>query len=112
MTAFDLLIWGGALLTALGLCAIVWCIVRVLGARRARAEGRLDEAGLRAFVDGLGPEWAGLSLTMPLKRVALEVAWFGIAVAAFIAAGILWAGVLLAVVFLALLVYRLRAVGS
>ncbi|GLS80346.1 hypothetical protein [Paracoccus marinus] len=48
MTAFDLLIWGGALLTALGLCAIVWCIVRVLGARRARAEGRLDEAGLRA----------------------------------------------------------------
>ena len=48
MTAFDLLIWGGALLTALGLCAILWCIVRVLGARRARAEGRLDEAGLRA----------------------------------------------------------------
>ena len=48
MTVFDLLIWGGAMLTALGLCAIVWCIVRVLGARRARAEGRLDEAGLRA----------------------------------------------------------------
>ena len=48
MTVWDLLIWGGALLTALGLCAIVWCIVRVLGARRARAEGRLDEAGLRA----------------------------------------------------------------
>jgi len=34
----------------------------------------VDEAGLRAFVDGLGPEWAGLSLTMPLKREALEVA--------------------------------------
>jgi shikimate dehydrogenase len=34
----------------------------------------VDEAGLRAFVDGLGPEWAGLSLTMPLKRVALDVA--------------------------------------
>ena len=33
-----------------------------------------DEAGLRGFVAGLGPEWAGLSLTMPLKRVALEVA--------------------------------------
>jgi shikimate dehydrogenase len=33
-----------------------------------------DEAGLPAFVAGLGPEWAGLSLTMPLKRVALEVA--------------------------------------
>lgn len=33
-----------------------------------------DEAGLPALVDGLGPEWAGLSLTMPLKRVALRVA--------------------------------------
>ncbi len=33
-----------------------------------------DEAGLRGFVEGLGPEWAGLSLTMPLKRVALDVA--------------------------------------
>jgi shikimate dehydrogenase len=32
------------------------------------------EHGLPAFVAGLGPEWAGLSLTMPLKRVALEVA--------------------------------------
>ena len=33
-----------------------------------------DEAGLAGFVSGLGAEWAGLSLTMPLKRVALEVA--------------------------------------
>jgi shikimate dehydrogenase len=33
-----------------------------------------DEAGLPAFLAGLGPEWAGLSLTMPLKRVALDVA--------------------------------------
>jgi shikimate dehydrogenase len=34
----------------------------------------VDEAGLAGFVDGLGPEWVGLSLTMPLKRAALEVA--------------------------------------
>ena len=34
----------------------------------------VDEAGLPAFVAGLGPEWVGLSLTMPLKRAALEVA--------------------------------------
>ena len=34
----------------------------------------VDEAGLAGFVARLGPEWAGLSLTMPLKRVALEVA--------------------------------------
>lgn len=33
-----------------------------------------DEAALPAFVDGLDADWAGLSLTMPLKRVALEVA--------------------------------------
>jgi len=34
----------------------------------------VDEAALPGFVAGLGPEWAGLSLTMPLKRVALDVA--------------------------------------
>jgi shikimate dehydrogenase len=32
------------------------------------------EAGLATLVAGLGPEWAGLSLTMPLKEVALDVA--------------------------------------
>jgi shikimate dehydrogenase len=34
----------------------------------------IREEELATFVDGLGPEWAGLSLTMPLKRVTLEVA--------------------------------------
>jgi shikimate dehydrogenase len=33
-----------------------------------------DEDGLPRFVTRLGPEWVGLSLTMPLKRVALRVA--------------------------------------
>jgi shikimate dehydrogenase len=32
------------------------------------------EDELAAFVAGLGPDWAGLSLTMPLKEVALAVA--------------------------------------
>jgi shikimate dehydrogenase len=32
------------------------------------------EAGLAGLVGGLGPEWVGLSLTMPLKEVALVVA--------------------------------------
>jgi len=32
-----------------------------------------DEAGLAGFVAGLDTTWAGLSLTMPLKEVALEV---------------------------------------
>ncbi len=33
-----------------------------------------DEPTLPRLVDAMGPEWAGLSLTMPLKRVALTVA--------------------------------------
>jgi shikimate dehydrogenase len=33
-----------------------------------------DEPDLPRLVDSMGPEWAGLSLTMPLKRVALTVA--------------------------------------
>lgn len=33
-----------------------------------------DEAGLPSFLDGLGPEWAGVSLTMPLKEIGLSLA--------------------------------------
>ena len=44
MTAFDLLIWGGAMLTAAGLIGIVWCIAAVVGARRAG----VDDAAMRA----------------------------------------------------------------
>lgn len=33
----------------------------------------VDEAGLPGFVAGLGEEWAGLSLTMPLKRAVLPL---------------------------------------
>ncbi len=33
-----------------------------------------DEAALPGLIDGMGPEWAGLSLTMPLKRVVMTVA--------------------------------------
>jgi shikimate dehydrogenase len=32
-----------------------------------------DEAGLAGYVDSRGPEWAGLSLTMPLKRTVLPL---------------------------------------
>ena len=34
----------------------------------------VDVAGLPRFVGELGPQWAGLSLTMPLKEAAFEVA--------------------------------------
>ncbi|MFE5759737.1 shikimate dehydrogenase [Streptomyces massasporeus] len=33
----------------------------------------VDEAGLPAFLETLGPEWAGLSLTMPLKRAVIPL---------------------------------------
>lgn len=32
------------------------------------------ESGLAGFLDGLGPDWAGLSLTKPLKRAVLPLA--------------------------------------
>lgn len=35
---------------------------------------RVPAGGLRAFVDGLGVEWRGLSVTAPLKREALALA--------------------------------------
>ncbi|MYX93737.1 shikimate dehydrogenase [Streptomyces sp. SID486] len=33
----------------------------------------VDETALPGFLDGLGPEWAGLSLTMPLKRAVIPL---------------------------------------
>ncbi|MFF9686600.1 shikimate dehydrogenase [Streptomyces sp. NPDC014623] len=33
----------------------------------------VDEEGLPGFVEGLDPSWAGLSLTMPLKRVIIPL---------------------------------------
>jgi shikimate dehydrogenase len=33
----------------------------------------IDEAALPGFLDQLGPEWAGLSLTMPLKRAVIPL---------------------------------------
>jgi shikimate dehydrogenase len=33
----------------------------------------VDESGLPGFLAGLGPEWAGLSLTMPLKEAVLPL---------------------------------------
>ncbi|GHE02313.1 shikimate dehydrogenase [Streptomyces alanosinicus] len=33
----------------------------------------VDEAGLPGFLEELGPQWAGLSLTMPLKRAVIPL---------------------------------------
>ena len=44
MSVFDIVIWGGAVLTLAGLTSILWCIWAVW---RARKQG-LDEASFRA----------------------------------------------------------------
>lgn len=49
MTIFDVLIWGGALLSLIGLVGLVWCIIFVARARRAKLsdeelKGRLKKA--------------------------------------------------------------------
>ncbi|MET9507400.1 shikimate dehydrogenase [Streptomyces flavidovirens] len=33
----------------------------------------VDEAGIKEFLESRGPEWAGLSLTMPLKRAVIPL---------------------------------------
>ncbi|MGB7982232.1 MAG: shikimate dehydrogenase [Candidatus Nanopelagicales bacterium] len=45
-----------------------------------------DEVGLADFLAGCGPEWAGLSLTMPLKRAVLPLLAEVSAVAALVGA--------------------------
>jgi shikimate dehydrogenase len=46
---------------------------RVLGLDWEYGIRDVPSDGLAAFVDGLGPEWRGLSLTMPLKRTVLPM---------------------------------------
>lgn len=46
---------------------------RVLGLDWAYDRAEVQEAGLAGFLAGLGPEWVGLSLTMPLKRAVLPL---------------------------------------
>ncbi len=43
MTIFQMMIWGGALLTLIGLGALIWCILDVMRARRAG----LDDGALK-----------------------------------------------------------------
>ena len=35
-TVFDILIWSGAFVSFIGLCGLVWCIVFIARARRAK----------------------------------------------------------------------------
>jgi shikimate dehydrogenase len=46
---------------------------RVLGLDWEYGRAEVREDGLPAFLAGLGPEWRGLSLTMPLKRAVVPL---------------------------------------
>jgi hypothetical protein len=49
MNIFDILVWAGALITLLGVIALLWCIVTVARARRAG----LGEEALRLKMRGV-----------------------------------------------------------
>jgi hypothetical protein len=54
-TIFDVLIWSGALVSLAGLCGLVWCIVFVARARRAKlSEDALREKLRKAIPMNLG----------------------------------------------------------
>ena len=63
-TVFDVLVWGGAALTLAGLVLLVWCILRVIKAKRAN----LSDEALRAAVQKI----------IPLNLGALLVSMFGL----------------------------------
>jgi shikimate dehydrogenase len=46
---------------------------RVLGLDWEYGRAEVEATGLEGFLAGLGPEWRGLSLTMPLKREVLRL---------------------------------------
>lgn len=60
----DALIWGGAALTLIGLVLLVWCIFKVIGAKRAG----LSDEDLRAAVQKV----------IPLNLGALLMSMFGL----------------------------------
>ncbi|TMM54096.1 hypothetical protein [Sulfitobacter sabulilitoris] len=51
LSAFDLMIWGGAAVSVVGLLGLVWCILRVMRARRAA----LPEDQMRAVLQAVLP---------------------------------------------------------
>ncbi|WP_113913095.1 hypothetical protein [Roseovarius dicentrarchi] len=60
----EMLIWSGAAVSLLGLCGLIWCVVRVWRARRAR----LDDAAMRAV----------LSKVLPVNTGALFLSVIGL----------------------------------
>lgn len=65
------LVWAGALISLIGLIGVIWCIIKVMAARRA---GLADEA-LKAVVQRLIPVNLGAFLlsTIGLMMVVIGV---------------------------------------
>jgi hypothetical protein len=62
--AIDMVIWGGAAISVLGLLGLVWCILRVMRAKRAS----LSDEEMRAV----------LQRTLPLNLGALFLSVIGL----------------------------------
>lgn len=54
-TIFDALVWGGAAVSLLGLVGLMWCVVTVWRARRAK----LDDTAMRAVMQQVLPRNLG-----------------------------------------------------
>ena len=61
---FEAIIWGGAVLSVIGLIGLIWCIVRVMQARRAQ----LDDEAMRAV----------LARVLPMNMGALFISVIGL----------------------------------
>lgn len=46
----EILVWAGAVITLLGVCGLIWCVVTVLRARRAELEDAALKARLQKVV--------------------------------------------------------------
>ncbi|MEM6890935.1 MAG: hypothetical protein AAF636_22785 [Pseudomonadota bacterium] len=72
MTIDNLLVWGGALISFAGLAGLLWCIVFVARARRAK----LDDAALRAKLQRALPVNLGALLLSAIGLMLVVVGIF------------------------------------
>jgi len=50
ITAFDILVWGGTLLTLIGLGLLILCIVKIFAARKSAASDEALQSALKRLV--------------------------------------------------------------
>ncbi len=65
---FDIIVWGGAALSMAGLIGLVWCILRVMKARKAN----LTDEELRAAVQSVLP-WNLASLFLSVLGLMMVI---------------------------------------